>query len=138
MSAPRGYDDDDRNEPDENPRLDYEFSVKRRKVKEINFTIGGYTSAGELDKYVYHFTPPKRTIMVEKILTGEEMDEADAMSGTIDWLSSGLREGEPERILDRLRDVHDDLDVEDLMEITQSLAGGQAGRPTTSRRGLRR
>lgn len=117
-------------------KIDYEFSVKKRKPKEVLFSIGGSTSEGEPDNFRYHFTTPKRSIMVEKILTGEAMDDTDAMAGAINWLGQGLREGEGDRILARLQDPDDDLDLPDLFAIVQSLAGGQADRPTMSRRGL--
>lgn len=115
-------------------KADMAFSVKKRKVKPIYFSIGGRRGDGTEDPYLYEFFPPKNVVaamgLVEKNV---KYTEIDAMNGSFDWLNAGLSDEDAERIVERLKDDEDDLDVSDLTDIITALQERVAQRPSTSR-----
>lgn len=93
-----------------------------------------------LDDDTYTFTPPKVAGIVldlfdVTVTPGEEEAARSAARGAFDWLSSGLPEEESERIIGRLRDPDDPLDLPDVVEVIKWLLEKVSGRPPTSRRG---
>lgn len=113
---------------------DMAFSVKRRRVQPITFSIGGRRGDGSEDPYVYEFTPPKNVVMSMGLVErNSRFSETEAMQGLFDWLNAGLSDEDADRIVDRLKDPEDDFDVPDLTDIIQSLQERAAGRPSTSR-----
>lgn len=135
--APQYNEDDEvaRPRPVDRPdRLDFDFSVKRRRVQPISFRIGGMTSEGTKDEHVYVFTPPKGAVMLDPVINPVPgtNTEVELTKATFDWLGEGLSEADNDRIKARLRDRQDDLDASDLEDIIRSITkklGG--GRPTT-------
>jgi hypothetical protein len=50
---------------------------------------------------------------------------------TFDWLGQGLSDEDNERVIRRLRDPKDDLDVDTLSTVVERLSEKVAARPTT-------
>ena len=113
---------------------DMAFSVKKRKVTPITFSLGGRRGDGTEDPYIYEFRAPKGVVaamgLVEK---NAKFTEAEAMQGLFNWLNEGLTDEEADRIVARLKDPGDDLDISDLTDVVQALQERAAGRPSTSR-----
>lgn len=98
------------------------FTSAKRAREKITF---------DLDGVEYTFTPPKDSIMVMPIL-GDGDTETGAMRGLFDWLGAGLPKDQEERLIGRLRDPEDDLDIDTLTEIIKGLQEAvSGGRPTT-------
>lgn len=131
---------------------DLEFDVAKRRTKPITFRLGGdsmlihsategFGQEGDEDYQAaepevrgpddreYVFNPPKSAVMVLAIVD-DESDNA-ALKGTFDWMGAGLSEEDNDRIIARLRDPKDDLDINTLTDIVQRLNEKIAGRPTT-------
>lgn len=130
---------------------DLTFDVAKRRAKPITFNLGGEmllhpateaVGEGGDDDYQasepevrgpddreYVFEPPKSAFMVLAIID-DESDSA-ALRGTFDWLGAGLSEEDNARVIARLRDPKDDLDISTLSDIVRRLNEAIAGRPTT-------
>lgn len=131
---------------------DLTFDVAKRRAKPITFTLGGesmlihpateavgvegdenYQAAEPEvrgpDDHEYVFTPPKSAFMVLAIIDDET--DGGALRGTFDWMGAGLSEEDNDRIIGRLRDSKDDLDIDTLTDIVRNLNEAIAGRPTT-------
>jgi hypothetical protein len=138
-----------------------EFDVAKRRNEPITFKIGGdnallekgYSKAvavqGEdrtedvevaevrgKDDHVYNFDPPKSAVMLMPILevdtsNGTGSVGVDMTKATFDWLGQGLSTEDRERVIARLRDPKDDLDVDNLSSVVQGLSARVAGRPTS-------
>lgn len=100
-----------------------EFTTAKRRKDPISFTLDGHD---------FTFNPPK--------LAGAVLDALDAedQGALLDWFAQGLSKEDEDFITARLRDPEDDLDVDDIGRIIQSLIEKVVGRPTKSRSGLRR
>lgn len=96
-----------------------EFTTAKKRRDPLDFTLDGET---------YHFTPTKTAGVVLALADG---DNTEVMKQTFDWLSHGLPDDEAQRLIDRLNDPDDDLDVDDLGTIISGLQEEIAGRPTT-------
>lgn len=115
------------------------FTSGSRKRDDIPFVIEG--EDGSEDRY--KFTPPKLAGAMMAVLDpessdddGEDGDSRVSMTqATWAWLRTGLGPDQYERLVARLRDEDDDLDVPDVIEIVRWLTGKVSGRPTGSRRG---
>lgn len=139
---------------------DMEFDVAKRRSEPITFTLGGdnallekgYSKAvavhgGDgptevevpevrgVDSHVYTFDPPKSAVMLMPILEvgyeGTGSTGVDMTKATFDWLGQGLNEVDRTRVISRLRDPKDDLDVDSLSDVVQGLSAKVAGRPTS-------
>lgn len=138
---------------------DMEFDVAKRREEPITFTLGGNmllekaysktvavpdsddTTEEEVpevrgkDDRVYKFNPPKSAVMLMPILevdngNGTGNVGVDMTKATFEWLGQGLSEEDRNRVINRLRDPKDDLDVEHLSNVVQGLSARVAGRPT--------
>ena len=122
---------------------DLVFDVAKKRKKPITFTLGGdnmllrkadpETETSEKrgeDDNVYSFTPPKTALMLMPILEGGDPDGMGMTRATLNWLGEGLTEEENQRILARLKDPQDDLDVDNLTDIIKALSERVGGRPT--------
>lgn len=112
---------------------DLEFKVAKRRAKPITFTLGvepGEKATEEGD-HVYSFTPPKSAVMMMPVLDSDEVTDIGMTRATFDWLSEGLSEEDSDRIMARLRDPKDDLDIDTLAEVIQGLSEKVSGRPST-------
>lgn len=125
-------------QPVEEPlSVDMNFSIKKRRAKSTTFKIGGqFTNADgqrETDDHVYVFTQPKNAVMMEPLIrsTDGQLMEIGLTKATFDWLADGLSKADSERIIERLYDPTDDLDVDDLTAIVQRLGEHFSGRPTS-------
>lgn len=103
--------------------MSLEFTTAKRRKEPITFT---------LDDRSFVFTPPKLAGAVLDVL------DTDDNGALLDWFASGLSDEDETFITNRLRDESDDLDVDDIGRIVQSLVERVVGRPTRSRSGLRR
>lgn len=101
---------------------DMTFEVAKRRREPITFSIGG-------DEHEYVFSPPKQAVMVLPFLS-DESGEGDILKSTFEWLDKGLSTEDQDRIIGRLKDEEDDLDIDTLGTIVQSLAEKVAARPT--------
>jgi hypothetical protein len=137
---------------------DMEFDVAKRRNEPITFTLGGemLLEPGEdevvaigdgdgkaakpevrgKDDHVYHFEPPKSAVMLMPILevdttNGTGSVGVDMTKATFDWLGQGLSLEDRTRVINRLRDPKDDLDVDSLSDVVQGLSARVAGRPTS-------
>jgi hypothetical protein len=88
-----------------------------------------------VDDHLYTFNPPKNAVMLMPILevdaSGSGNTGVDMTKATFDWLGQGLSTEDRERVIARLRDPGDDLDVDGLSDVVQGLSAKVAGRPTT-------
>ena len=119
------------------------FTPTARKREAIEFDIP--TPDGEPD--TYHFNPPKIAGAMMPILDpsaarSDENEEDDEDGGrmsmgqaTWTWLRRGLPAEEYQRLMDRMQNEEDDLDVPDVVQVVRWLMGQVSGRPTGSRRG---
>lgn len=100
-----------------------EFTTAKKRHEPITFALDGRQ---------FVFTPNK--------MAGAVLDTlSDADSGAmLDWFASGLTPEDEAYITARLRDEADDLDVDDIGRIVETLVERVIGRPTKSRPGLRR
>lgn len=104
---------------------DMAFNVARRRVRPVTFTLEG-------DEHVYEFTAPKMAAYSIDVMLGvEESSTQNNVKRMFDWLGDGLREGEVDRIIARIKDKDDDLDLTILEDVLKWLQGKTAGRPTT-------
>lgn len=140
---------------------DMEFDVAKRRKSPITFTLGGDNVLLEkgysktvaipgrenetyeeevpevrgVDDHLYTFNPPKNAVMLMPILevdaSGSGNTGVDMTKATFDWLGQGLSTEDRERVIARLRDSGDDLDVDGLSDVVQGLSAKVAGRPTT-------
>jgi len=85
-----------------------------------------------LDGEEYKFVPQK---LAPVALAQLESDTQSQMKSMLDWLGNGLGEEQSGRILNRLKDPNDDLDLVQLTKIISGLVEVQAGRPSGSQRG---
>lgn len=106
-----------------------QFTSGSRARKPVEFVLDD-------DEYV--FTPPKVAGLVLDAFNGDDDDDTrqrSAAQAAFDWLYDGLPEDDADRIVARLRDPDDPLDLPDLVEVIKWLLSKVSGRPTTSRRG---
>lgn len=93
-----------------------EFTTAAKRYKPITFTLDGEE---------FTFNRPKDSMLVMSVWDGE--DEGHA---TFKWLDKGLGEEQAEKIKNRLRDLDDDFDFDDLKDLIKKLLGEVSGRPT--------
>lgn len=104
-----------------------DFKVARRRGEPIPFTLEG-------DDTIYQFTPPKQASMLFGVMDAEEAGEGGDMiqvKVTFDWLGEGLSEEHNDKLISRLRDPKDDLDMDALGDVITWLMEEGTGRPTT-------
>lgn len=117
-----------------NDTVDYEFDVTPKQRKPIRFRLAG-------DPHIYVFTPPKDAVLMMPVFDSATDTRQDGGLGvgltksTFDWLGQGLSEADHDRVIARLKNPEDDLDVEDLTAVIESLTEKVGGRPTTSKSG---
>lgn len=112
---------------------DLEFTVAKRRVEPITFTLGvepGQKATEESD-HVYTFTPPKNAVMMMPVFDNEAATDLGMTRATFDWLSEGLSEEDSDRIMARLRNKDDDLDIDTVAKVISGLAERVAARPPT-------
>lgn len=97
------------------------FTTAARRKKPIRF---------DLDGEAYTFTPPKSAGPLFALLEADDGDELAGARVQFDWLGAGLADGQSEKLIARLKDPEDDLDVEDLRPIIEWLQEQISGRPT--------
>ena len=120
------------------------FTPAARTRKTIEFDI----PLGDGETETYHFDPPKIAGAMMPVLDpgsapssdddDEEMGGAGRVSmtqATWAWLRKGLPDEEYQRLIDRMHDEDDDLDVPDVAQVVRWLMTQVTGRPTGSRRG---
>ena len=121
------------------------FTPTARKREVIEFDI---PRDGESE--MYHFDPPKIAGAMMPVLDpnavrsasdGEDDDEegggarVSMTQATWAWLRKGLPTEEYDRLMDRLQEDDDDLDVPDVAQVVRWMMSQVTGRPTGSRRG---
>lgn len=144
------------NPPLRRTRVSKQFTTEKRQPETIVFSI---------DDDEFHFTPVKVAPAMLPVLDpksrrnrgarpsangdgpsdddGENEDEATATAredqsmtqAAWQWLYDGLPDEEWDRLVGRLRDPEDGLDLQDVVGVVRWLMGQATGRPTTSRRG---
>lgn len=139
---------------------DLEFDVKPRVSMTITFRLGGdnallgmvdgpapaypadYTGPRTpavpvenrgRDSHEYTFHAPKNAVMLMPVLEADNDELSLGLTkSTFDWLGAGLSEEDRTRVINRLKDPKDDLDIETLTEVVQKLQERvSGGRPTT-------
>lgn len=111
---------------------DLEFKIAKRSTEPIPFSLIPAEDGAEPDKYV--FTPPKQAMMILSMLdsVGDPGEEGlGATRAMFDWLSEGLSTEENDRLIGRLKDPADDLDIDSLGDIIKGILSVVSGRPTT-------
>lgn len=103
--------------------MSLEFTTAKRRHEPITFILDGRA---------FNFTPPK---LAGAVLDAMDSEDSGAM---LDWFAGGLSDEDETFVANRMRDPDDDLDVDDIARIVQSLIEKVVGRPTKSRSGLRR
>lgn len=103
--------------------MSLEFTTAKRRRETIHFVLDGEE---------FDFTPQKQAGIALAVVDG---DQTEMMRSMFDWLSDGLPEDQSQRIIDRLKDPEDDLDIDQLGDLISGLQDEIAGRPTTSRAG---
>ena len=116
------------------------FTPAVRKREAIEFDI----PRGD-EPEIYHFTPPKIAGAMMPVLDpgAVQSDDEDEDAGgkvsmtqaTWSWLRKGLPAEEYDRLMERIQDEDEDLDVPDVAQVVRWLMGQVTGRPTGSRRG---
>lgn len=130
---------------------DLQFDVKPRSVQPITFRLGGENALLEVavpaipssgstttyperrgrDDYEYVFTPPKNAVMLMPVLEVNDSDlELGLTKSTFNWLGGGLSEEARSRVIARLKDPKDDLDIDTLSEVVTKLQEIVTARPT--------
>lgn len=114
------------------------FTAGTRKREAIPFVIEAPDGTDD----TYRFTPPKIAGAMMAVLDPTSTDDADDGESSLSmtqatwaWLRTGLGQEQYDRLVERLRDEDDDLDIPDVTEIVRWLMGKVSGRPTGSRRG---
>lgn len=112
---------------------DLEFKVAKRRTAPITFTLGVAPGqkVTQQGSHVYSFTPPKSAVMMMPVLDVDEPTDIGMTKATFNWLSEGLSEEDSDRIMARLRDKKDDLDIDTLADVIQGLSEQIAARPST-------
>lgn len=103
-------------------RKPLDFQTAKRRKEPIPFTLDGEE---------YEFTPQKNSILVFPSLTDGEKDGTEELRGIFDWIGAGLPDDQEQRLIARLRDPEDDLDIDMLHNVAVSLLEEISGRPTT-------
>lgn len=104
-----------------------DFVPPRREVVTIPFRLAP-------DSHVYRFTAPKIAVALMPVLEGHAGGEDEGLgvtASTFDWLGQGLSEDDNKRIVARLRDPQDDLDLDTLGQVVRGLMEKIGQRPTT-------
>lgn len=103
-----------------------EFSTAKKratKAKPITFTLDG-------DDYT--FTPPKAAVLAMMAIAGDDSNPMGQLKAVFDWLGNKMPQAQQDRLLDRLRDPDDKLDLDYLTEeVFPGLVQEAYGRPTT-------
>lgn len=105
---------------------DLEFNIAPRRVTPLTFTLG--------DGHEYVFTPPKSAVMMMPVIDANAASDnagIDITKATFNWLGEGLSDEDHDRILTRLRDPEDGLDVDTLADVVKALTEKVASRPST-------
>jgi hypothetical protein len=112
---------------------DLEFTVAKRRAEPITFTLGVEPGqkATEQSDHIYSFTPPKSAVMMMPVIDNEDTGDLAMTRATFNWLEVGLSTEDSERILARLRDPADDLDVDTLAKVISGLSERASARPST-------
>lgn len=104
-----------------------EFTTRKRNREQIQFSLDGR---------VYTFTSQKLSLaMLPLVDTTDDSGmppQLRAVKSELDWLSLGLPDDEIEEIIGRLRDPDDDLELNDVTEVTKWLFKQVSGNPTGS------
>lgn len=101
------------------------FKTEKRKVETYEF---------ELDGEKFRFTPNKTASFMLPILEEDDSSKMEmiATKGQFDWLHNGLTKAQSKKIIDRLKDPKDDLDVDLLLDIIDWLQDEVSGKATGS------
>lgn len=103
--------------------MSLEFTTAKKRREPIKFSVDGEQ---------YEYVPQKQAGMALALRDG---NETEVMREMFDWLSDGLPEEQAQRLIDRLKDPADEMDIDDLGKLIGDLQDQIAGRPTTSRAG---
>lgn len=102
-------------------RKPLDFQTAKRRKEPIPFVLDGEE---------YEFTPQKNSLLVMPSM-GEDLDGSEELRGIFDWLGAGLPDEQEQRIITRLKDPEDDLDLDMLNKVASALIEEISGRPTT-------
>lgn len=109
-----------------------EVETTRPAGKQLTFRIGGE---------LYNFKVPKLYGLIDTVK--QVQNSRGGQGGLSDvavfdkierWLFDCLEQEQAEELQSRLRDPHDEVDVEHLIEVFQRLSKEASGRPSGSRR----
>jgi hypothetical protein len=107
-----------------------DFTTAKRERKVVEFT---------LDDETYTFTAPKQAGLVMSVVQTVGVDKAstdsDAVRDLLNWLGDGLPDEQATRLLARLQDPDDDLDLAQINDIARYLISQVSNRPTRRRSG---
>jgi len=104
--------------------MSLEYTTAKNRKNPIPFMIDGRE---------FVFTPKKLAGPVLRMLDGD-----NNVGGVLDWFAEGLTPEDEDFLSKRLADEEDELDIDTILEIVEGLIEQMVGRPTKSRRGLRR
>lgn len=105
----------------------------REKVESLTFDLGlAPGDPADSEPHQYTFNPPKAAVTLVGLLDKNSGIDAQMaqVTGTLDWLSLGMSDDDNARLLARLRDPEDGLDIQHLYEVTQRLTEAIGARPT--------
>lgn len=94
-----------------------EFAVEKRAVVTIPFNLKN--PDGSIESY--EFTAPKSAVMVMPVIEFDGDNDREIMKATFEWLGVGLPIAQRERLIGRLKDPEDDLDIPTLSSIIEGL-----------------
>lgn len=104
-----------------------DFQPPKREVIKIPFRLAP-------DPHIYHFTAPKIAVALLPVIEGGDDDDDSGLgvtASTFDWLGQGLSEEDNKRIVARLQNPEDDLDIDTLGAVVRGLMERVGQRPTT-------
>lgn len=107
------------------PKIPTKLNVKATPVDSIPVTLVGKD---------YSVKPPKNWLSMRLAVAAKTADDDPAMimAALEGWLTAALGKAQGKRVLARLDDADDDLDLEHIMELVESVTEAQAGdRPTS-------
>lgn len=103
-----------------------DFQPPKREVVKVPFRLSP-------DPHIYHFTAPKIAVALLPVIEGGDDDDSGlgVTASTFDWLGRGLSVEDNKRIVARLQDPEDDLDIDTLGSVVRGLMERVGQRPTT-------
>ncbi len=107
-----------------------QFVTQEKERKVVEFDVD--------DRHIV-FQVPKKSGLIASVVNKVGLDsrnlDTDSTRDLLNWLGEGMTEDDSKWLLDRLLDVDDEFDLEDINEIAKYILGQTSNRPTRRRRG---